>query len=222
MMLPKLDGISPRLMDGFAQVKEQEQLSMAIAANVSPRLLIRTRQTRRPVPLPVRRAARHLWRADVKRWCEVQEKAVDLVQRNPREEQAISEWFSALDLDRSNSVEEDEVAAMMTAMGVTPDPKTIAKMFASIGKPVTARLSRADFVKFVTINADKLTNPTFTSAGGGLFDPNTRLMMMAYRRQRLIEEAQDPANRRASARGRSSDPLSLPLAFCARCCHVAA
>lgn len=200
VLLPSLNNISPRLMDGFAQAQAEHELrERAIArGDLSPRLTIRTRQDRRPVPLAVRRAARKLWRSDVKNWCTSQAKAVDLVQRNERQEQVIDEWFNALDMDRSGTIEENEVQALMVAMGVDPNPKVIRHMFEAIGKTVTSRLTRQDFIKFVTANASALSSPAFTSPDGGadnIFDPNMQLMMMAYRRQRLIEEAQNPANR---------------------------
>ena len=48
----------------------------------------------------------------------------------------------------------------------------------------------------MTANADSLSGTTFSNAGGGLFDANTRLMMIAYRRQRLLQDVSDPAKRR--------------------------
>lgn len=198
MLLPTLNQISPRLMDGFARAQAEHEARILSKADISPRLVIRTRQDRRPVPIEVKRAIRKLWRSDVRQWCESQAKAVDLVQRNQKQEAMIDEWFNALDMDRSGTVEEDEVASLMNAMGVDPDPKLIKQMFEAIGKPVNAQLTRQEFIKFVTANASRLSNPTFTSADGsgkGLFDSNTQLMMMAYRRQRLIDEVQIPANR---------------------------
>ena len=198
MLLPTLNQISPRLMDGFARAQAEHEARILSKADISPRLVIRTRQDRRPVPIEVRRAMRKLWRSDVKHWCETQDKAVDLVQRNQKQEAMIDEWFNALDMDRSGTVEEDEVAALMNAMGVDPDPKVIKLMFEAIGRPITAQLTRQEFIKFVTANSSRLTNQTFASTDGGskgMFDSNTQLMMMAYRRQRLIEEVQIPANR---------------------------
>ena len=69
-------------------------------------------------------------------------------------------------------------------------------MFAAIGKPVDASLSKMEFVRFMLANADMLAGSSFAGAGGGLFDSNTRLAMVAYRRQRLIEDIREPGKRR--------------------------
>ena len=55
----------------------------------------------------------------------------------------------------------------MVAMGVDPNPKVIRHMFEAIGKTVTSRLTRQDFIKFVTANASALSSPAFTSPDGG-------------------------------------------------------
>ena len=174
MLLPTLNQISPRLMDGFARAQAEHEARILSKADISPRLVIRTRQDRRPVPIEVRRAMRKLWRSDVKHWCETQDKAVDLVQRNQKQEAMIDEWFNALDMDRSGTVEEDEVAALMNAMGVDPDPKVIKLMFEAIGRPITAQLTRQEFIKFVTANSSRLTNQTFASTDGGSKGCSTR------------------------------------------------
>jgi len=67
-----------------------------------------------------------------------------------------------------------------------------------VGKDVDASLSKADFVKLMTGDAmaETMAGSTFNSSGGGLFDANTRLMMLAYRRTRLLQDIADPSKRR--------------------------
>ena len=60
-------------------------------------------------------------------------------------------------------------------------------MFASIGKSLDASLSKGDFVKLMTLHGASLTGQTGRAGGGGggsgrkgLFDANTKLLMLAY------------------------------------------
>ena len=83
----------------------------------------------------VRKALRRIWRADVKRWCEVQDRIVEWGY-DSKEAAELAERFNALDVDRSGTVEEDELRGLMDAMGVEVRLGQIERMFASIGKPV--------------------------------------------------------------------------------------
>lgn len=52
-------------------------------------------------------------------------------------------------------------------------------------------------MKLMIVNADTLTGAAVstsitTDGSSGLFDANTRLMMLAYRRTRLLEDRADP------------------------------
>ena len=215
--LPRLDQVSPRLLIGADPPAREISFggrAPAAAPAAAPRLLpdlsprylsIRTRQQRRPVPDSIRRASRRLWRSDVKHWCVVQERAVNFG-HNEKEEQELAEWFRALDVDRSGTVEAPEVRALMEAMGVEPKPRQMMNMFASIGKDANAALSKPEFIRLMTQNAGALAGASEFAGGGneggaspggsrGLLDPNTRLMMIAYRRQRLLEDVQDPTKR---------------------------
>ena len=166
--LPKLDHIAPELLG-------VEEAGSALPA-LTPRPMIRTRAQRRPLPRHVKKALRQLWRNDVKRWCESQDKQVDWGW-DKREEQELAEWFSALDVDQSGTVEEDEIRALMHAMGIEVTPGRLVRMFANIGKPVEACLSKNEFVRFMTANADTLSGSAFaassSSGSGGVFDANT-------------------------------------------------
>ena len=170
---------------------------MAPQGSLTPRPppMISTRQQRRPVPKHVRKAQRQLWRADVMRWCESQERHVEfgIVKH---EEKMLAEWFAAIDVDESGTIEAVEISQLMQAMGVEADERELTRMFDAIDKPLDAKLTRPEFLQFMKVNADELAGSSFIQAGGGVFDANTRLMMMAYRRQRLLEDARDPSKRR--------------------------
>ena len=119
---------------------------------------------------------------------------------NPREESELSEWFNALDINQSGTIEENEIRALMHGMGLEVSTVRLVRMFAAIGKPVDARLTKTEFVRFMTANIDALSPGSgFASASGAgavLNDPNAQLMMLSYRRQRLLADVADPSKRR--------------------------
>ena len=88
-------------------------------AGAAKRNGLRTRKHRRPVTQKHRRAIDQMWRGDVKHWLESigldTTKFKDLSLRDKKE---LTAWFNALDMDGSGSVEEDEIRALMDAMGV--------------------------------------------------------------------------------------------------------
>ena len=137
---------------------------------------------------------RQLWRADVKRWMASCGKATE-VELNKHDQQEAGAWFTALDMDGSGSVEEDEIRALMEALGVEATTRDLSRMFASIGKGLDAELTKPEFVRFMTLHGSFLTGQT-AHAGRDLFDANTRLMMLSYRRKMLIEDWREPINRR--------------------------
>ena len=60
--------------------------------------------------------------------------------------------------------------------------------------PLFWQLSKADFIKVMTLHGADLTGQG--KSGGELFDANVKLMMLAYRRQRLLDDVKDPFKRR--------------------------
>lgn len=237
--LPRLDNLSPRLLG-------MQQQGGPLSAR--PMGMITTRQQRRPIPRHIKKAMRQLWKTDVKRWCEVQDKQIEWGY-SPREEAELNEWFTTLDINQSGTVEDNEIRALMEAIGVEVSPLRLKQMFAAINKPVNTRLTKngararargtcipyfviasrllpsplaschrlprawrshtrrlaepAEFVRFMIANADALGDasdlPADAGGGGGsaaIFNPDTRLMMMGYRRQRLLNDVADPAKRR--------------------------
>lgn len=151
----------------------------------------RKQRPRRP-PKP-----RQLWQQEVKNWLQGRDKAVDWG-FNKRDEQEIINWFNALDMDSSGTVEEGEVRALVDAMGAEVSSKQLSRMFASIGREEgEVHLTKAQFVKLMTLHGASLTGQNRRAGGAaGLFDSNTRLLMLAYRRQRLLEHIRDPGKRR--------------------------
>ena len=90
-----------------------------------------------------RQQARLLWRSEVKGWLEAHDRVVDWAWKNPREQEELSLFFTALDVDNSGTVEEDEIRAMMAALGVKDiNAHQLGRMFASVGKDVSASLSK--------------------------------------------------------------------------------
>jgi len=146
-----------------------------------------------------RKQIRHLWQCDVKRWLESRDKVFDWG-LSESSEQELLVWFNALDVDGSGSVESDEIRALMDAMGVEVAEGSIMRMFASIGRTIDAKLNKADFVKLMTLHGaeicgGKLGKQHAGVRGGLAEDANTRLMFLAYRRQRILDDVRDPTKR---------------------------
>ena len=139
--------------------------------------------------------AGQLWRADVKNWMDDRGKAKER-ELNQNDQREASAWFTALDKNKSGSVEEDEIRALMDYLGVEATTKDLRRMFASIGKSLDAELTKQEFVRFMTLNGPFLTGQKVHQPGKDLFDANTRLMMLSYRRRTLLGEWGDPSNRR--------------------------
>ena len=231
--LPSLSGVSPDLLPAEAAAQAMALTPRAAAG------MITTRQQRRPTPRHVKKAIRQLWKAEVKRWCEVSGKHIDWG-FDRRDEAELTEWFNTLDVNRSGTVEEFEVRALMTTLGLEAGPARLARMYAAVGKTVDAPLNKlgarparaappppspppppalvsctrpraprpprrlpavAEFVRFMAANAEVFSgaaphSPAEDHQTSSLFDPDTRLMMMQYRRQRLLDDVGDPAKRR--------------------------
>lgn len=99
------------------------------------------------------------------------------------EEKELDTWFYMLDVDKSGSVEAEEIEALLTAVGINPSEKEIAGMFESIGMPVTASLTQADFVRLMTLEGQGM----FFQLMGKLGVP-MNLLMLSYRRALILDD----------------------------------
>ena len=70
---------------------------------------------------------------------------------NQNDQREASAWFTALDMDKSGSVEEDEIRALMDYLGVEATTKDLRRMFASIGKGLDAELTKQEFVRLLLV-----------------------------------------------------------------------
>ena len=109
--------------------------------------------------------------------------------------QEFDDWFRVLDMDRSGTIEEYEVRRLMASLGVEPTAEQMASMFGAVNREVGDSLDRSCFVRFMIANLPLLSGSAFVSTSGQLLDANTRLMMLAYRRSRAIEDVADPEKR---------------------------
>ena len=90
------------------------------ATGKSPRLVITTRQERRPTPRHVRKAIKQLWRSDVKRWCDVQGKHIDshaLIGWDNKEEQELEGKRPASNGDSVGPISREAAASCLNAEG---------------------------------------------------------------------------------------------------------
>lgn len=58
-------------------------------------------------------------------------------------------WFNALDVDQSGTIDASEIRQMMTSIGVKLTPAQLARMFTSIGKQLDQPLEAHDFVRLM-------------------------------------------------------------------------
>ena len=196
---PALDnrGLSPRQsrVSGSPRALVDPALDNRAPRGLPPlSAAVQTLRTKHRVQCRPRPQAGQLWRADVKRWMDDHGKATER-ELNKNDQQEAGAWFRALDMDKSGSVEEDEIRALMDALGVEATTKDLRRMFASIGKGLDAELTKQEFVRFMTLHGPFLTGQK-AQPGKDLFDANTRLMMLSYRRRTLLGEWGDPTNRR--------------------------
>lgn len=135
-----------------------------------------------PAIAPGRGPARRQWHNDVGSWMKAHGK--DQRRRLAKgEERELNTWFEMLDVDRSGSVEAEEIEALLTAVGINPSEKEIAGMFDSIGMPVTASLTHADFVRLMTLEGQGM----FFKLMGKLGVP-MNLLMLSYRRSLILDD----------------------------------
>ena len=100
----RLTGVAPGGGDPASQLPP---LSAAVRTLRSKRKVRRHKTNPQP---------RQLWRSEIKTWLESRGRGVDWG-FNKRDEQEIINWFNALDMDSSGTVEEGEVRALVDAMG---------------------------------------------------------------------------------------------------------
>lgn len=158
-----------------------------------------TRQVRQAVRgrPPVKGARRQLWKRDVKQWLQLHDRGADW-ELPAAEKRQLVEWFNALDIDGSGSVEVEEIKALMSAVGAQCTQAMLISMFASIQKHITDELNMHDFVKLMHLNGGGIFREDGDGgAGGGTGADSAGLMMMSYRRQRILSDIRDPSKRSA-------------------------
>ena len=158
MLLPAVSGATPSLdteseftcfdLNGDGVINDAEFEHAVGALDIDPnvgaakRNGLRTRKHRRPVTQTHRRAVDQLWRGEVMRWLEsIGGDTNKFKKLSLRDKNELTAWFNALDMDGSGSVEEDEINALMDAMGVPCSRKLLVQLFASIDKPIDAELT---------------------------------------------------------------------------------
>ena len=140
---------------------------------------------------PAKGARRQLWKRDVKQWLQMHDRGADW-ELPAAERRQLVEWFNALDVDGSGSVEVEEIKALMSAVGARCTQAMLISMFASVQKHIGDELDMHDFVKLMHLNGGGI----FRDNGEGGAD-NAGLMMMSYRRQVILSDIRDPSKRRA-------------------------
>ena len=158
------------------------------------------RPRRVPGPRVSRATRRLLWKNEVKLWLRQHDRGADW-ELPKAEEQQLVEWFNALDIDGSGSVGAEEIAALGNAVGVPLNQHKINRMFASIHKLPTDELKMHDFVKLMHgdggggILRGPSNDDDDDGGGGAGADENAGLLIVAYRRGRMLSDIRDPSKR---------------------------
>ncbi|KAL1526548.1 hypothetical protein AB1Y20_015256 [Prymnesium parvum] len=162
----------------------------------------------RPPKDPSPAHVRKVWRAGVKNWLDNHSTRVDLRTSAQKERQAaeLTAWFYALDVDSSGSIEEHEIRKFFQAMGMRVSKKQLVETFQSIGKDINAELTMNEFVRLMTRDPERLRVSSDQGETWGMFDPRTRLLMLSYRRQRVLQDVEDLSIRKS---GRFRDMKSF-------------
>lgn len=66
-----------------------------------------------------------------------------------KEERMLVNWFNALDVDQSGTIDASEIRQMMTSIGVKLTLAQLSRMFTSIGKQLNQPLEAHDFVRLM-------------------------------------------------------------------------
>ena len=89
---------------------------------------------------PAKGARRQLWKRDVKQWLQMHDRGADW-ELPAAERRQLVEWFNALDVDGSGSVEVEEIKALMSAVGARCTQAMLISMFASVQKHIGDELA---------------------------------------------------------------------------------
>ena len=138
--------------------------------------------------------ARCMWRYRVTKWLNSQRKAPEweMYDRNERE---IKMWFRAIDVDNSGTIEKEEIISFVKAIGVNLKSRMLSDMLKSIGFQSDSKLNIRDFMTLMIAHGEALTGGRIVSGGSGMLDLSTRLTMLSYRRQTIVEDFFKPTYR---------------------------
>uniref|UniRef100_A0A6T0AME8 EF-hand domain-containing protein n=1 Tax=Chrysotila carterae TaxID=13221 RepID=A0A6T0AME8_CHRCT len=143
-----------------------------------------------------------IWHAEITDWLENRDQC-QTFGRDDKERADLLIWFNAIDVGNSGGVEEGDIRAFMKAMGVEVSPSLLAHVFKMMGFKRDAQLDEEKFYRLMTEYGSQISGGAHFAAreGGRAFeiDSNTRLVMLAYRRQRLLKDLRDPTKRRRFA-----------------------
>ena len=107
-----------------------------------------------PQPRAVRdQVQTQLWKTSVKDWLKVHDvKSAAADWELPKaDERVLLEWFDAIDIDRSGSVDADEILALLASNQIACSPARLEALFLSVNKRVDESLTLHDFVKLMHI-----------------------------------------------------------------------
>ena len=93
-------------------------------------------------------AEKELWTASVKDWLRAHDRGADW-ELPKADEKVLFEWFEAIDIDRSGSVDAEEIRALLAANQSGCSPARIEALFRIAGKQPHDELGRHDFVKLM-------------------------------------------------------------------------
>ena len=93
-------------------------------------------------------AEKELWTASVKDWLRAHDRGADW-ELPKADEKVLFEWFEAIDIDRSGSVDAEEIRALLAANQSGCSPARIEALFRIAGKQPHDELGRNDFVKLM-------------------------------------------------------------------------
>jgi hypothetical protein len=108
--------------------------------------------------------------------------------------QSFGAFFTALDVDKSGTTEEKELRTLLATTGRIVSAAKMRQLFASVDRPMDAKLNRSDFVSLMMKHGLYLIGSNFEDGGvsHGTFNSITRLMMLTYRRQQVLRDFCDP------------------------------
>ena len=211
-----------------ASSKERQSISQLLAdpsqAKTAAAVLRRRRERRdaSPSKRDLHEANRELWTASVKDWLRQHDRGADW-ELPKADEKVLFEWFEAIDIDRSGTVDASEISALLAANRSGCSPARIEALFRIAGKQPHDELGLHDFVKLMHLGGaatlfareyqpgDEVDDDPYgylgTPAVGGADDEGVQsstlsesrssgdLAVLAYRRQRVLNDLRDPTKR---------------------------